>query len=107
MNRVFAPSDALKCSEILMEKMAAASVSHSAIYRTAHKILSMSSVRRTPQFVLDYIRGSVSQLDGKQGRNSILLKNPHKKILTESNLKRKLVLTTDLLRFLDFFYVLC
>ena len=29
------------------------------------------------------------------------------KILMESNLKRKLVLTTDLLRFLDFFYVLC
>ena len=66
MDRVWAPSDALKCSEILVAKMATASVSLSAMYRTAHKILSMSSVKRTPQFVLDYIRGSISQLDAAQ-----------------------------------------
>ena len=66
MNRVWAPSDALKCSEVLVEKMAASSVSQSAMYRTLHKILTMSSVRRTPQFVLDHIRGSVSQLDAEK-----------------------------------------
>ena len=66
MNRVWAPSDALKCSEILLEKMATASVARSAMYGTAHKILSMSSVKRTPQFVLDYIKTSISELDCEQ-----------------------------------------
>ena len=64
MNRVFAKSDSLKCSEALLDKMQAASVALQACYSVAHSIMEMSSVRETPQFVLNFIEGSVSKLDG-------------------------------------------
>ena len=66
MNRVFAASDALKCSEALLDKMQAASVACPACYSVAHSIMEMSSVRETPQFVLNFIEASVSKLDGEE-----------------------------------------